>query len=149
MLRFPEGLRDKVCVLGWERTRVKSTDKVVEIDWVDDPGGPLESRGTTDIVVLQPTVEGGYGSKQRTVDLIPLSDGAGEVVAVGEGVGRFRPGDRVVGNFFQEWLAGEPTQQMRRRLLVQREGVRAGQATAGAHPSDDGIDGRGTGGHGS
>ncbi len=57
------------------------------------------------------TVEGGYGSKQRTTDLIPLSDGAGEVVSVGEGVTRCKPGDRVVGNFFQEWLAGEPDQR--------------------------------------
>ena len=54
------------------------------------------------------TVEGGYGSRQRTENLIPVSDGAGEVVAVGDGVTRFAAGDRVVANFFQEWLAGEP-----------------------------------------
>lgn len=54
------------------------------------------------------TVEGGYGRRQRQADLIPVSDGAGEVVAVGEGVTRFAPGDRVVANFFQDWLAGEP-----------------------------------------
>lgn len=53
-------------------------------------------------------VEGGYGSHQRTDNLIPLSDGAGEVVAVGDGVTRFAAGDRVVANFFQGWLAGEP-----------------------------------------
>ena len=35
------------------------------------------------------TVEGGYGSRQKTVGLIPVSDGAGEVVAVGGGVTKF------------------------------------------------------------
>mgnify|MGYP001170636186 FL=1 len=54
------------------------------------------------------TVEGGYGSRQRIENLIPVSDGAGEVVAVGDGVTRFAAGDRVVANFFQEWLSGEP-----------------------------------------
>lgn len=38
--------------------------------------------------------------------LIPMSDGAGEVVAVGEGVTRVKPGDRVAGTFFQDWVAG-------------------------------------------
>lgn len=31
------------------------------IDWIDFIGQPDEVRGTTDIVVLQPVVEGGYG----------------------------------------------------------------------------------------
>jgi NADPH:quinone reductase-like Zn-dependent oxidoreductase len=37
---------------------------------------------------------------------IPLSDGAGEVVEVGEGVTRFAVGDRVAATFFQGWLDG-------------------------------------------
>ncbi len=37
---------------------------------------------------------------------IPLSDGAGEVVAVGEGVDGFSPGDRVAGTFFSYWSDG-------------------------------------------
>ncbi len=40
--------------------------------------------------------------------LVPLSDGAGEVVSVGAGVTRFTAGDRVAATFFQRWLDGRP-----------------------------------------
>jgi NADPH:quinone reductase-like Zn-dependent oxidoreductase len=40
-------------------------------------------------------------------DLVPLSDGAGEVVEVGPGVTRVKVGDRVAGNFHQRWVGGE------------------------------------------
>jgi len=39
---------------------------------------------------------------------IPMSDGAGDVVAVGEGVTAFKPGDQVVSTFFPNWPAGGP-----------------------------------------
>ena len=39
--------------------------------------------------------------------LVPLSDGAGEVLAVGPGVTDFKKGDRVASTFFQHWVAGE------------------------------------------
>ena len=48
------------------------------------------------------------GMRGLNLPLIPLSDGAGEVVATGEGVTRVKPGDRVAGIFFQNWLAGGP-----------------------------------------
>jgi NADPH:quinone reductase-like Zn-dependent oxidoreductase len=40
-------------------------------------------------------------------DLVPLSDGAGEVVEIGLGVTRVKPGDRVAGIFMQGWLGGD------------------------------------------
>jgi NADPH:quinone reductase-like Zn-dependent oxidoreductase len=42
-------------------------------------------------------------------NLIPLSDGAGEVVEIGAGVTRVKVGDRVAGCFFQRWIAGPMT----------------------------------------
>ncbi len=42
-------------------------------------------------------------------DTVPLSDGAGEIVALGEGVSDFAMGDRVAGLFFQNWIDGPPS----------------------------------------
>jgi NADPH:quinone reductase-like Zn-dependent oxidoreductase len=62
------------------------------------------------------TLEGSYDPKQA-LPLVPLSDGAGEVEAVGPGVSRVRPGDHVAGVFAQTWLAGDPTPELRRAML--------------------------------
>jgi NADPH:quinone reductase-like Zn-dependent oxidoreductase len=51
-------------------------------------------------------VRGSYRMPVRE-NLIPLSDGAGEVVETGPGVTRVKVGDRVAGCFFQRWAGGE------------------------------------------
>jgi len=76
-----------------------------------DPGAP--SRGEIRVAL--------HGSSLNFHDLgvatgrmpteegrIPLSDGAGIVEAVGEGVTEFRPGDLVVSCFFPDWQDGAP-----------------------------------------
>ncbi|MFK7934645.1 MAG: NAD(P)-dependent alcohol dehydrogenase [Saprospiraceae bacterium] len=40
---------------------------------------------------------------------IPMSDGAGEVIAIGEDVYRWKVGDKVMSMFFSNWIEGEPT----------------------------------------
>ena len=62
------------------------------------------------------TVKGGYGSRQK-FPLIPLSDGAGVIESVGAGVTIFKPGDRVIGSFFEGWLGGEPSEIKMRTAL--------------------------------
>ncbi|MGQ0671587.1 MAG: zinc-dependent alcohol dehydrogenase family protein [Hyphomicrobium sp.] len=46
-----------------------------------------------------------------------LSDGAGDVVAVGAGVSRVKAGDRVAGIFMQSWIEGGPSEVKARSAL--------------------------------
>ena len=55
-----------------------------------------------DVMVAQGVPVG----KPLRIGLIPLSDGAGEIIAVGEGVSRVEPGERVAATFRQGWMDG-------------------------------------------
>ena len=60
---------------------------------------------------------GKYMLSKLPPNLVPLSDGAGEVVEVGDDVTRLKPGDRVAGIFMQTWLGGELEPQQRGSAL--------------------------------
>ena len=49
---------------------------------------------------------GTYGRTEIKSRVIPLSDGAGEVIEIGAGVTRVKVGDRVMPIFGQRWIAG-------------------------------------------
>lgn len=61
-------------------------------------------------------VSGVYNPKMR-MPLVPLSDGVGEVVAVGSEVRSVKVGDRVAGTFFQAWTGGRMTEDGARSAL--------------------------------
>jgi NADPH:quinone reductase-like Zn-dependent oxidoreductase len=65
-----------------------------------------------DLIVLQ-----GKYDRNPTVGRVPLSDGAGEVVAVGSAVTKFKLGDRLAACFFQGWPAGRFSGEMHRTAL--------------------------------
>jgi len=60
--------------------------------------------------------KGQYNPKLR-MPVIPVSDGAGEVVATGTGVTRVRPGERVVVSFMPRWIDGPPDETKARSAL--------------------------------
>lgn len=61
-------------------------------------------------------VKGLYNPKLK-LPRVPVSDGAGEIVDVGEGVTNWKPGDRVAAIFMQNWLDGPPTAAKSRGAL--------------------------------
>lgn len=87
-----------------------SLDNLIVAD-LDDPGDP----GPGDILVRLRASSLNYhdyavvkGMIASAENRIPMSDGAGEVVALGEGVSEFAVGDLVVSTFFPEWTDGTP-----------------------------------------
>ena len=52
-----------------------------------------------------------------TPDIVPISDGAGEVVAVGAAVRRVAVGDRVAGTYFARWADGRLSPELARVQL--------------------------------
>ena len=65
-----------------------------------------------DLVVVR-----GQYDRNPKLGRIPCSDGAGEVVAIGAGVSQFKPGDRVVGCYFQGWTGGRFKAEYHRSAL--------------------------------
>jgi NADPH:quinone reductase-like Zn-dependent oxidoreductase len=71
------------------------------------------------------TVTGRYNPRLK-MPQIPLSDGTGEIVAVGSEVEKFKAGDRVANTFFERWVSGEATdEQARTALGAGRDGMLA------------------------
>src|SRR5437773_10390460 len=61
-------------------------------------------------------VRGDY-SRKLPLPMVPCSDCAGEVSAVGDGVTRVKIGDRVAGIFMQGWIEGEVNEAKARTAL--------------------------------
>ncbi|MFJ4777787.1 NAD(P)-dependent alcohol dehydrogenase [Streptomyces sp. NPDC088762] len=79
---------------------------------VPEPAGPTDivvavkaaSLNRRDLLILH-----GHYPLPAVPGVIALSDGAGEVMAVGEAVTRFAVGDRVAGTYFPRWRSGRIT----------------------------------------
>jgi len=96
-------------VKAWRYTSGFGVENLQIVELPEPVAGPGEavvrvracSLNYRDLAVMR----GAYGSNVKA-PLIPLSDGAGEVVAAGEGITRVKPGDRVAATFMQTWLGG-------------------------------------------
>jgi NADPH:quinone reductase-like Zn-dependent oxidoreductase len=76
--------------------KIKSNEVLVKMKAV--------SLNYRDLLVIK-----GIESWKPITPRIPISDGTGEIAALGEGVSRFKVGDRVAGVFLPKWLDGELT----------------------------------------
>ncbi len=124
---------------AWQITRKFGIANLTLVDRPDPQPGPgqivVRVRATSlnyrDLI----TVKHG-GLRGLNLPLVPLSDGAGEIVGVGDGVTRVGMGDRVAGIFFQNWLAGGPNAAHQASALG---GALDGMLTEQAVLSEDGV----------
>ncbi|WP_338867648.1 NAD(P)-dependent alcohol dehydrogenase [Myxococcus stipitatus] len=95
-------------------------ENLVRCERPDPTPGPFQVRVRVKATSLNARdlmmVEGRYNPSQR-LPLIPNSDGAGVVDAVGPGVTRVKPGDRVMAAFSQAWVAGVPSRAVHLNAL--------------------------------
>ena len=89
--------------------RFGSVDGIVRRSSPDPRPGPKEvlmrvrasALNYRDLMVLK-----GGGRGPAKLGVIPLSDGAGEVAAIGDGATRVKVGDRIAGCFHPRWFGG-------------------------------------------
>lgn len=62
-------------------------------------------------------IAGPQDGSPKTTGVVPLSDGAGVVSAVGEGVTQLKVGDRVAGAFMPDWVNGPMTPEVQAGAL--------------------------------
>ena len=90
----------------YELQKQDSGNALVLTDRPEPTPGPYQVVVRIHAVSLNYRDLGILGNPAQPTPRIPLSDGAGEVIAVGDGVTRVGVGDRVAGTFFQNWIAG-------------------------------------------
>lgn len=85
-------------------------DALVQTHREPSPLGPRDVRVRVHAVSLNYrdlTIARGAHKRTSGRPIVPASDGAGEVIAVGSAVTRFKGGERVAAAFFPTWIDGE------------------------------------------
>lgn len=112
---------------GYHTDRFGSIDGIVLRASEGPRPGPREilmrvrasSLNYRDLMVLT-----GGGRGPTKLGIVPLSDGAGEVAAVGERVRRVKIGDRIIGTFHPGWFGGPiNSDYLTDRLGANRDGM--------------------------
>lgn len=94
---------------AWQLQGTFGLSGLQQVDLDPEPVGPHDVRirvhaaslNYRDVLMVQ-----GFYNPKQPLPLVPVSDGAGEIIEVGTHVTRVRVGDRVVGSFAQGWLSG-------------------------------------------